>query len=374
MRSALLLAGMLFVLANGAPVGGAQDPAREDVDQGARLAQIWRPTAPTSWQYQLSDAVNTTHMVTMYDIDLFEATTAEIAALHANAHVVIAYFRAGIWEDWRPDAASYPAALLGASVAGWSGERWVDIRNTALLRPLIEARLDLAVSKGFDGVEPSAVDGYLATTGFPLTAPDQIAFNEWLAQAAHARGLSIGLKNDRQQVGSLVDDFDWALEEGLFALAEAGLVQPFVLARKAVFDVEYSGNPAAVCPQASAAKVSVIFKTPVLGNEPPGSCSLTGVDQPAVSDRLRLAACPTPFNPRTTIRFDLPVAGQAQLSIYDLAGRLVRVIVEGEVPAGSHEAVWDGRDAIGRSAPSGSYLARLVAGGRVEGVRLSLVR
>jgi hypothetical protein len=83
---------------------------------------------------------------------------------------------------------------------------------------------------------------------------------------------------------------------------------------------------------------------------------------------------PNPFNPRTTIRFDLPVAGQAQLSIYDLAGRLVRVLVEGEVPAGSHEAVWDGRDASGRSAPSGSYLARLVAGGKVEGVRLSLVR
>jgi hypothetical protein len=83
---------------------------------------------------------------------------------------------------------------------------------------------------------------------------------------------------------------------------------------------------------------------------------------------------PNPFNPRTTIRFDLPVAGQAQLSIYDLAGRLVRVLVEGERAAGSYEAVWDGRDATGHSAPSGSYLARLVAGGKVEGVRLSLVR
>jgi hypothetical protein len=83
---------------------------------------------------------------------------------------------------------------------------------------------------------------------------------------------------------------------------------------------------------------------------------------------------PNPFNPMTTLRFDLPVAGQAQLSIYDLAGRLVRVLVEGEIPAGSHEAVWDGRDQSGRASPSGSYLARLVAGGKVEGVRLSLVR
>ena len=57
-----------------------------------------------------------------------------------------------------------------------------------------------------------------------------------------------------------------------------------------------------------------------------------------------------------------------------VAGRLVRVLVEGERAAGSYEAVWDGRDASGRAVPSGSYLARLVAGGKVEGVRLSLVR
>ena len=83
---------------------------------------------------------------------------------------------------------------------------------------------------------------------------------------------------------------------------------------------------------------------------------------------------PNPFNPRTTIRLDLPAAGTVRLAVYDIAGRLVRVLVEGEIPAGSHEAVWDGRDASGRSVPSGSYLARLVAGGKVEGVRLSLVR
>jgi hypothetical protein len=83
---------------------------------------------------------------------------------------------------------------------------------------------------------------------------------------------------------------------------------------------------------------------------------------------------PNPFNPRTTIRFDLPAAGPVRLAVYDLAGRLVRVLVEGERAAGSYEAVWDGRDTTGRSAPSGSYLARLVAGAKVERVRLSLVR
>jgi hypothetical protein len=95
----------------------------------------------------------------------------------------------------------------------------------------------------------------------------------------------------------------------------------------------------------------------------------------AIPAALRLySAAPNPFNPRTTLRFDLPAACPVRLAVYDLAGRLVQVLVEGERPAGSHEAVWDGRDTSGRSAPSGSYLARLVAGGKVEGVRLSLVR
>jgi hypothetical protein len=86
------------------------------------------------------------------------------------------------------------------------------------------------------------------------------------------------------------------------------------------------------------------------------------------------ANVPNPFNPITTIRYDLPAAGPVRLAVYDVAGRLVRVLVAGERAAGSYEAVWDGRDQSGRSSPSGSYLARLVAGGKVEVVRMGLVR
>jgi len=98
------------------------------------------------------------------------------------------------------------------------------------------------------------------------------------------------------------------------------------------------------------------------------------VPERAAAPLMLWAACPNPFNPRTTIRFDLPAAGNVRLAVYDVAGRLVRVLVEEEMVAGSQEAVWDGRDATGRAAPSGNYLARLVAGGKVEAVRLSLVR
>jgi flagellar hook assembly protein FlgD len=87
-----------------------------------------------------------------------------------------------------------------------------------------------------------------------------------------------------------------------------------------------------------------------------------------------LVASPNPFNPLTTLRFDVPVAGGVHFAVYDVAGRLVRVLVAEELPAGSHQAVWDGRDSAGRAMASGSYFARLEAGGKVETVRMGLVR
>lgn len=60
--------------------------------------------------------------------------------------------------------------------------------------------------------------------------------------------------------------------------------------------------------------------------------------------------------------------------MFDVAGRLVRTLVDESMPQGSHEAVWDGRNASGREVGSGSYLARLEFGGRAETVRMGLVR
>jgi hypothetical protein len=98
-------------------------------------------------------------------------------------------------------------------------------------------------------------------------------------------------------------------------------------------------------------------------------------DVPATPTILRLYPNqPNPFNPLTTLRFDLPVGGSVRLSVYDVGGRLVRELVNGQYPAGSHQAVWDGRDSEGRAAASGSYFARMEMGGRTEISRMSLVR
>ena len=212
---------------------------------------IWQPTPGTSWQWQLTGTIDTSFDVQMYDIDLFDTPKSTIDTLHGQGRVVICYFSAGSWEDWRPDAADFPANVKGNS-NGWPGEKWLDIRNIAALSPIMQARLDLAVDKGCDGVEPDNVDGYNNKTGFPLTGNDQLTYNRWLADQAHARGLSVGLKNDVEQVTQLEPYFNWALDEQCFEYNECDLLLPFVQAGKAVFGVEYSGSLASFCPEANS--------------------------------------------------------------------------------------------------------------------------
>jgi len=212
---------------------------------------IWQPTPGTSWQWQLTGTIDTSFDVQMYDIDLFDTPKSTIDTLHGQGRVVICYFSAGSWEDWRPDAADFPANVKGNS-NGWPGEKWLDIRNIAALSPIMQARLDLAVDKGCDGVEPDNVDGYSNKTGFPLTGNDQLTYNRWLADQAHARGLSVGLKNDVEQVTQLEPYFNWALDEQCFEYNECDLLLPFVQAGKAVFGVEYSGSLASFCPEANS--------------------------------------------------------------------------------------------------------------------------
>jgi hypothetical protein len=74
---------------------------------------------------------------------------------------------------------------------------------------------------------------------------------------------------------------------------------------------------------------------------------------------------PNPFNPRTTIAFDLSGSGPVVLSVYDLQGALVRRLVQTDLPAGRHQAVWDGADDSGHRVASGVYMSRLEAGGKV---------
>ena len=64
---------------------------------------------------------------------------------------------------------------------------------------------------------------------------------------------------------------------------------------------------------------------------------------------------PNPFNPTTKIAFDLAHAGPVKLQIFDVAGHVVKTLVDGTTPAGRHEAAWAGLDQAGRRVSSGVY-------------------
>lgn len=220
----------------------------------------WRPAPGTTWQWQLSGTVDTSVEAQVYDIDLLETPQETINALHFAGRKVICYFSAGSYEVRRPDADSFPRRVVGESLdPPFASERWLDIRKPAL-RPIMQARLDLARSKHCDGVEPDNLDGYENRTGFKLTARDQRAYNRFIAEEAHARGLSVGLKNDTNQVTALEPRFDFAVVEQCFEFDECKKYKPFIDSGKAVFAVEYKADPAEFCPAAARLRFSAILK------------------------------------------------------------------------------------------------------------------
>jgi hypothetical protein len=215
----------------------------ESTDEVLAQDSWWQPSAsaPIHWQWQIGTPFNVATdlvpNVTVYDIDAFDTTASVVSALHARGFIVIAYASFGTYENWRPDAASFPANAKGSS-NGWPGENWLDIRSDGV-KTIMAARLDLIKSKGFDAVEPDNVDGYSNSTGFPLTAQDQLNYNQWIATQCHQRGLSVGLKNDVDQVAALQPYFDWTLNEESYKYSEYSGLSAFTNNNKAVFEVEY---------------------------------------------------------------------------------------------------------------------------------------
>ncbi|MCP4249916.1 MAG: endo alpha-1,4 polygalactosaminidase [bacterium] len=219
--------------------GGSLDPDAPPVTEG----DWYRPTVDATWQWQLQPdaegAITTSYDVEMYDIDLFDVSADSIAALQADGRRVICYFSAGTFEDFREDADAFAAADLGTTLDDFADERWLDIRSAGVHAVML-ARLDLAVEKGCDGVEPDNVTGFQNETGFDLTAADQLAFNRFIANEAHRRNLAVGLKNDLEQIDALLDYFDFAVNEQCHEFDECEVYDAFVEAGKAVFSAEYA--------------------------------------------------------------------------------------------------------------------------------------
>ena len=251
-------------------------------------ASWWGPSPTDRFQYNLQGPVEVgicrrpwrgqvcvepnVYVIDLYD-DFGQVQSATVAAIHARGARAVCYVNAGAWEEWRPDAGAYPQHVLGKPLAGWPGERWLDIRRTDVLLPLIEARVQRCQQAGFDGVDFDNVDGFTHDTGFPLTAADQLAFNRALAALAHSYNLGVGLKNDLTQLADLVNDFDFAVNEQCEQYGECSLYDAtFAAAGKAVLQIEYRVSRARFCSAANSQGRSAIRKRRALRARPWQPC------------------------------------------------------------------------------------------------------
>lgn len=239
-------------------VSTASAAAASDVSEP--VASIHRNRVPRklaadiTWQWQLQGDVNTNYDVDLYDVDLFDTPDEVFASLRADDRIIICYFSAGSYEVWRDDADGFAEADLGEPLDGWDDERWVDHRSPTV-RAMMQQRLDLAVDRGCDGVEPDNVTAYRNDSGFALTPDDQLDFNRFLADEARARQLLVGLKNDLEQIPELVDQFDFAVNEQCHEFDECSEYRPFVEQGKPVLNAEYLERsvdaPGALCASAA---------------------------------------------------------------------------------------------------------------------------
>ena len=115
-----------------------------------------------------------------------------------------------------------------------------------------------------------------------------------------------------------------------------------------------------------------LIKTDSLGNTAPLAVTHPRHGQ---SERFTLhPAYPNPFNPMTTIHYELPVQAELTLTIYDILGREVARLVDSMQPTGYHQALWNGQDHAGREVPTGIYIARVVTPAYTKSNKMVLLK
>jgi hypothetical protein len=239
--------------------------------------------------------------------------------------------------------------------------------------PLDDAGYGIGVAwADYDG--DGDLDLYLANAfgANRLFRNDQLVSNHWL----HVR--LVGTVSNEAGVGARVRVVSGGVGQireiscGSGYLSQNSLLAEFGLGTSATVDLLEITWPSGIVN--SYTDGIAIDRVLVIGESEGGA---TGVEPPSalpIQTRLH-APIPNPFNPMTTIGFDLAKGTRVYLRLYDVAGRHVRTLVDGIYFArGSYQEDWDGTDAHGRRVASGVYHVRLETADRTETKRVALVR
>jgi hypothetical protein len=128
-----------------------------------------------------------------------------------------------------------------------------------------------------------------------------------------------------------------------------------------------------------SANHEIFVNSGIFSIEDNSQVNLEPIDEPepeSLPERFELGGCvPNPFNPKTTISYNVPQnGGMVSVIIYDISGKMVRQLVHQFKTAGSYDVSWNGKNNIGRKMPTGVYFCRMVAPGYAQSMKLTLVQ
>ena len=288
----LVIVGVALLLKTFAATPGVWSPTGD-----APITYAWMldgEVTPAAVQKQDTSLLQLTNLqgtaipaAKVIDIDGFNNSAADVAALHGAGYKVVCYIDTGVWEAGRPDDGDFPGAskyvstkpdpgspatlpqYAGVNILGnpdqnngdggnWSSgghpNLYMDVANQGAILPIEYKRIDMCKQKGFDAIEPDEMDDYSNSPGFAdVTYAAQVSYNKAIAAYAHGSAnslapISIGMKDDIEQSKDLAGSFDWVLNEECYEYSECtssdngGGLTNFKQANKAVWVAEYPGD------------------------------------------------------------------------------------------------------------------------------------
>jgi hypothetical protein len=213
------------------------------------------PSGVVSWDWQIgagSDSnVTIPTGVKLLDLDGFNISANKVNQLNSQGIYTVCYLDVGSFEPGRPDSSQYPAYLKLQQDPNWPGEYFLDVTDVfkpgSVLATLLTNRFKMCKDKGFSAIEPDNLQNDENVTGGRVTVQQQIDFNGWVADQAHAQGLAVFQKNGPDKIllkdrtgKMMVEKFDGILNEECQQFSECTPLSEYTKRGKLALNTEYS--------------------------------------------------------------------------------------------------------------------------------------
>ena len=220
------------------------------------------PTGKVIWDWQIGASTDASIGLpagaNLIDLDGFGVSAATVAALKSKGAYMVCYLDVGSYEPGRPDSARYPSYLKLQQDPDWPAEYFLDITDVfkpnSVLASILTDRMKMCKSKGFDALEPDNLQNDENVSGGRITSQQQLDFNGWIADQAHANGLAVFQKNGPDKIletdrtgKMMVEKFDGILNEQCQQYSECGPLAEYTKRGKLALNVEYRKSVALNC-------------------------------------------------------------------------------------------------------------------------------